>query len=157
MPLVYSEIGGITVASNATDEATVRRELKKIDDRYMLDCVPVDGGMCWTVLCRIGSDLPPWVVTNWLGDDGTPLPLSSGLVEKVKRLRVDGRGDYIDPEIANEKLRAKNAADFDELIDDAVRYRQRHRGQWRYFFGGSRIDPLAVRAARMKARGDDGR
>jgi hypothetical protein len=149
--LVYSEIGGITVASQASDEQSVRRDLKKIDDRYMLDCVPTSAGMCWIVLCRVGSEQPPLVVCNWLDEQGTPLPLSSGLVEKVRRLRVDGRFVQVDPETENQRLRQRNQEAFEDEIDEAVRYRLKHKGQWRYFFGEARLNPLAVRAARMKA------
>ena len=151
MSLVYSEIGGITVASHAADEQSVRRGLKQIDDRYMLDCVPSSRGMCWVVLCKVGSYTPPVVVCNWLADDGAPLPLSSGLVEKVKRLRVDSRFVQVDVEEENRKLRERTAQQFEDEIDDIVRHQQRHRGQWRYFFGDSRLNSRAIRAARMKA------
>jgi hypothetical protein len=120
VPLVHHETpSGLVVATQASDETSVRRALKQFDDRLMLDKMidPDWGRIVWQVLCRVAADQPPRVVFRWRGPDGEPLPLSHGLVEQAKRLHVASRAPREDPAAANDRLRARHEEAAGEEIE----------------------------------------
>ena len=151
MGYVLSSIGGVDVVTDATtDEDAVRRALKQIDDRYMLDAV---SGV-WVVLCRAGDAIPPITVLNWVDEYNRPLPLTHALVEKVKRLRADSRWREPDPHELNERRREKNAAEMDDYLDEIVR---KHTNRpLRFFMGDLNLNKRAIGVARRRGR-DNGR
>lgn len=155
MSRVLTEIGGLQVVTDATtDEDAVRRELKQIDDRYMLDAVPGSHGMTWVVLCRLGSDLPPRPVLNWTDGNDRPLPLTLALVEKVKRLRADSRWREPDADELNEALRAANRREMEDVTDEIVR--KHTNRELRFFMGDLNLNKRAIGVARRRGR-DNGR
>ena len=155
MSRVLSEIGGLHVVTDATtDEDAVRRGLKQIDDRYMLDSIPGPYGMVWIVLCRTGSETPPLPVLNWVDEQSRPLPLTYALVEKVKRLRADSRWREPDAHELNEKLREKTQAELDDYIDEIVK--KHSNRELRFFMGDLTLNKRAIGVARRRGR-DNGR
>jgi hypothetical protein len=94
MTLVTRELNsGLTVAEEAQDEKMIARALKQIDERYVLQKHPseVEGGWVYKVFCIVSEDQPAICIHTWCDDRGNPLPLSTGLLEDVKRWRPDAR------------------------------------------------------------------
>lgn len=125
MTLVYDHDpgSGLVVAREGAEEASVRAALKQFDSRLMLDYA-LDTyweRTVWQVLCRTGSDTPPMVVCRWRETDdpaSMPLPLSHGLVEKVKRLHVESRAPKVNADADNDALKASLKADADAEIEE---------------------------------------
>lgn len=122
MPLVYDHDpgSGLLVAREGAEEASVRRALKQFDPRLMLDYA-IDtewGRTVWQVLCRTGPDTPPAVVCRWRNPvSGEPLPLSHGLVERVRHLHVESRAPKPDADADNDALLARRRAEADEVTE----------------------------------------
>jgi hypothetical protein len=79
----------LAVCFNPTDEKTVARALRRLDDRLFLDPEvethgPYGPYVYMTVKHHIGSGHPPICVLEWRDAHG-PKPLSLALVEQVKR------------------------------------------------------------------------
>lgn len=94
MRLVTRETGtGLVVAEHSADEAALQHALREIDDRYVLQKHPGDvpGGFVFKVFCVVSEDQEAVCVLTWADDHGRPLPLSSGLIEEVKRWRPEAR------------------------------------------------------------------
>lgn len=94
MSFTYRDTGvGLVVAEEARDEAHVQAALKQIDARYVLQKHPgdVEGGWVYKVFCIVSEDQPAECIYTWCDDRGNPLPLSTGLIEDVKRWRPDAR------------------------------------------------------------------
>lgn len=124
VPLVYDhDPSGLLVARESASEEAVRRALKQLDSRLMLDYM-IDTEWqrtVWQVLCRVSADQPPAVVCRWRGVDGEPLPLSHGLVEKVRGLHMDSRAPRVDADAENQRLRDRIDADADAELEEIAR------------------------------------
>jgi hypothetical protein len=83
---------GLVLAEESADEAGLSRAIKEIDRRYVLQKNP-DGDRpdLYVVSCIVSEEEPPIRMLAWADDDGTPLPLSSGLVDEVKKWRPEAR------------------------------------------------------------------
>jgi hypothetical protein len=93
VPLVHrAHESGLVLAEESADEAGLGRALKQIDRRYILQKNP-DGDQpdLYVVSCIVNEDEPPIRILAWADDDGTPRPLSSGLVDEVKKWRPEAR------------------------------------------------------------------
>jgi hypothetical protein len=103
---------GLVLAEQAADGAGLRRALKDIDRNLVL--WPPDAmSPYWRVLERRGDDRPAETILTWMGMDATPLPLSSGILDEVQRLRKDARNRGLTVEERNAQLEAavrRNAA-----------------------------------------------
>lgn len=100
---------GLVLAEQAQDEARLCRALKEIDDRYVLQANPSEetGQLIYEVLCVWSEDHPPVKVMAWTDRHGNPLPLSSGLIEEVKKWRPEARERRgADADAHNDRLRA---------------------------------------------------
>lgn len=121
MALVYDHApSGLLVAREAAGEPSVRAALKQLDSRLMLDYMidPTWQRQVWQVLCHVATDQPPMVVCRWRDDaTGEPLPLSHGLVDRVRNLHVESRAPKPDPDIENDRHRERLTADADAEID----------------------------------------
>lgn len=111
---------GLFVASQASDEASVRRALKAHDPDLALtpDVDDETGQIVWTVMKRVGEQR--YIVCRWRDEthpDRTPLPLSHGLVEHVKRLDLNSRAPRIDVQAENDRLQASQREAADEEIE----------------------------------------
>jgi hypothetical protein len=94
MGLVMRETGsGLVLAEQAADEAGLSRALKQLDDRLVLQrhAGDVAGGWVYKVFTIVSDDEPAECVCTGADEYGNPLPLSSGLLDLVQRLRPDAR------------------------------------------------------------------
>lgn len=81
------------MAEHSRDEVSLQHALREIDDRYVLQKHPanVAGGFVFKVFCVVSEDQEAVCILTWADDHGRPLPLSSGLIEEVKRWRPEAR------------------------------------------------------------------
>lgn len=102
---------GLVLAEHGQDEATIRRALKRLDDRLRL--LP-PGSMAhgdlgpqpyWRVYRSVSDDRPPLHVFTWMGRDQEPLPLSAGILDAVQQLRKDSRNQGPTADERNEKIK----------------------------------------------------
>lgn len=104
---------GLFVAAETASPASVAALLRSHDDRLRL--VPGISEEHQTQIWRVyrwrGPDRPAECVCAWTTPDGTPLPLSSQLLEKVQQLDKTTVGAAPDPDIENAKLKAARAKD----------------------------------------------
>lgn len=105
------------------DEARLSAALKLIDPRYCLQKHRrdgVEGGWVYKVICLVSDTYAP-VVWTYMDEHGTPLPLSSGLLEQIQRARLDSREKGVAMEEHNRQreLRARKLED--ELVADTIR------------------------------------
>lgn len=125
MPLIESRLNsGLVLATNATDEASVRRALKQHDPDLTLtpDVDPDTNRIVWTVMKRVGETRH--VVCRWRDNqhpDRPPLPLSHGLVEHVKRLDVNSRAPRVDVQAENDRRRERQREEDTEMIAEYAR------------------------------------
>lgn len=76
------------------DESAISRALKQLDGRLILQKHArdrVDGGWVYKVLYNWSDSHPPRIVLTWMDDHGTPLPLSSGLIDLTQRHMLGAR------------------------------------------------------------------
>ena len=115
---------GLLVPEGAL-EAAVSRQLRELDPDLRL--VPQDsdayGQRIYKVFKYMGSERPAQFILMWGDGNGNPYPLSSALVEEIKRYDRGGRGHEAlpDPDEQNRKLnerkRKQDADDFDALAE----------------------------------------
>lgn len=132
---------GLVVAEESADEAALGHALKQIDRAYVLQKNP-DGDTpgLYVVACVVNEDEPPIRILAWADGNGEPLPLSSGLVEKVKAWHVGARNR---PETVDEynarvgaELERDRQRDAEAIFDDHRPYLQRGRVQVSLADGG---------------------
>jgi hypothetical protein len=121
---------GLVLAEQAADGAGLRRALKDIDRNLVL--WPPDAmSPYWRVLERRGDDRPAETILTWMGMDAAPLPLSSGILDEVQRLRKDARNRGLTVEERNAQLEAAVAKErrdgMDALADEYRPYLERER------------------------------
>ena len=134
MGLVTRTTGvGLVLAEHSQDEAGVKRALQQIDDRLVLQKHPaaVPGGWVYKVFRLVSDDTPPDLVCAWADEYGNPLPLTSGLVDKVNSLRRDapGKGVSVDEHNAAHVERARRIGreSAERVIEDHFAYVERGR------------------------------
>jgi len=70
---------------------SIVRALRGIDRRLFLEKqLTFQNDLVWCVVCDIGSGQPPVTLFEWRDPRGEPLPLDSGIVERVQRMERDG-------------------------------------------------------------------
>lgn len=108
----HSELG-FTVVENRGSEAQLQRALKQVDDRLVLQWHPgdVEGGFVYKVLKVVSEDEPAEYVTTWADEYGRPLPLSFGLVDRVKSQVLGSRNQGIDADEYNRRLSEQREKD----------------------------------------------
>lgn len=131
MSLITRELGGgLVVAELGMDGAALQHALAQIDDRLML--WPPDGmSPYWRVACRVSDWQEARVVCTWRAPDGSPLPLSSGILAEVDRLRLDGRNKEPDADEFNrqreEQVDREKRARGEAIVEDHRPYVERSR------------------------------
>lgn len=97
---------GLTLVENRGSEAELSRALKRIDDRLVLQRHPgnVEGGWVYKVLKIVSEDQPAVRITTWADEYGRPLPLSSGLLDRVQKLMVGARNQGVSTDDHNRQL-----------------------------------------------------
>lgn len=112
---------GLYVSEDAVDFNAVDKALYEVDDHLFLTWEVTDGAKAYRVLYDRG-DHEPAEICRWVNERGDPLPLSSGLVERVKSLRPrDGVVDLDASRKANEELERRQVADFEAEVDEIVK------------------------------------
>lgn len=116
--LIYSRTpSGLDVAFNAADERSVAQALREFDDDLRLVWKVVDGQKVWEVVHHNGSDKAATWITDWTDEDGDPLPLSHGLVQRVKELHMESRAPQHDPLDLNDAIERAAREELDAEID----------------------------------------
>lgn len=77
---------GLVLAEQAMDETAIGAALRQFDQRLSLQFRPP----YYVVVCSVSEYEAP-VVATWMDLHGRPLPLSSGLLEKVQAWHVGSR------------------------------------------------------------------
>lgn len=155
MSLVYSQTpSGLVVGSFAADDAAARRALREYDRdlRLVPPGIFVRGehesrSDAYRVYRYMGSDRDLRFVCGWWDDYGNPYAQLSiaGLLDMVKRLDLNTRGERFDSEAANAEVRARRMKDdHDQLRDLAHEFRGRLEGK--------RSSPLPRSASLVAAR-----
>ena len=137
-----SHRNGLYVVEDATDFRAIDRELSAIDERLFLDYEIRAGAKVYRVLYDRWPE-PPAEIVRW------PHPLSSGLVEELRKLRPREGVDLQAPLRANEEQAARELR---RLRARRRRDRRRHRAaDARHTLGGvtPRRLPRRSRARRM--------
>ena len=108
---------GLVLAEHSADEVGLGRALKQIDDRLVLQFRPP----FYVVVCVVSDEYAP-VVATWMDLYGRPLPLSSGLLEKVQAWRLDARNKPMGVDEHNalrqQRIEADREAMYEALRDD---------------------------------------
>jgi hypothetical protein len=115
------------------DEASVQRQLKRLDGRLVLQKHArdgVEGGWVYKVVCIVSDTLAP-IIYTWMDDYGNPLPLSSGLVDAVQSLLLGSRNKPEDEDAWNARVMAERNRDIERekqaMMDDHRPYVDRGR------------------------------
>lgn len=118
---------GLVVAEQSAAESSITHDLRLIDQRLFLVRDISESYRCevWKVFCHVSDWQPAIEVAVWCDDAGRPLPLSSGLLELVRKLRPENRAQRLDADAHNEQLRERRRRDFDADVDDLERHYRR--------------------------------
>lgn len=119
MPLTSRTHHGLTVVEHAADEHQIQRQLKEINDRLIL-WPPDATSAYYRVVFRVSDDKPVRDVCAWMDDYGNPLPLSSGLIDKVNRMRLDAPNKGLSVDEHNDRHRARMRAEMDARLEAVV-------------------------------------
>lgn len=108
--------------------STVARALQDYDDQLHL---ARDGHGLWRVYRTVGSEHRDVFICAWQDAQGKPLPLSMGLLEKVRQLDRNTREPAPDPDALNEAVQAELQRDrmreWQALYDDHAPIVQKKR------------------------------
>jgi hypothetical protein len=111
---------GLVLAENRTDEETVGRLLREIDDHLIL-VRDIDRQFqvdVWRVYLHISDWQDAVHICDWRDEiTGEPLPLSSGILNAVQLQRKENRNARLDEDAANAALVAKRRQEFDADVD----------------------------------------
>lgn len=122
MEVVLSGSGsGLLIAAESADERSVGALLRQHDPTLRLVPRFDEDRLCklWAVYRYRGPSDPSELVCLWQTRDGTPLPLSSNLLDLVQQLDRNTSSVAPDPDRSNRELlerRAKQKADDSEAI-----------------------------------------
>src|SRR5262245_42037120 len=104
------------------DEVAVERALKRLDGRFVLQKHSrdgVEGGWVYKVVCFVSDTYAP-VVLTWTDEHGTPLPLSSGIIDKMQSLQLSDRHGIEDPDEHNRKVVERVEKDRAEIAQAVI-------------------------------------
>lgn len=122
---------GLILSEQEQDGAGLRRALKQIDPDLRL-WAPDAMSPYWRVLLYRGEDKPAETILTWMDyETGEPLPLSSGVLERVERLRRDARNTGKSADELNaehvERLRRQRDEDREAIGEEYRPYLERGR------------------------------
>jgi hypothetical protein len=112
--------GGLVVCENLTDTHAVGRALAEMDDRLFLveDHDPLHQRVVYKVLRRVSDWQDAVHILDWRDEQTLePLPLSSGIIDAVQRLRPENRHKRVDEDQHNAQLVASRKREFEADID----------------------------------------
>lgn len=121
---------GLIVRQESSDYRSVLEALQQHDPALRLVPQHTEHGVMWQVLRYAGGDRPAEIVTGWYDENHDPLPLSHGLVEKVKLLDRNTRGRQEDPDVVNRRRSERQAErereESEDMARDFVKRTKRH-------------------------------
>jgi hypothetical protein len=83
--------GALYVVRERPNMESITRELRSIDQRLFLEKqITYQGDAVWCVVCDIGSGQPPVTLLEYRDRDREPIPLDSGIIDRVRRMERDG-------------------------------------------------------------------
>jgi len=100
------------LAEEVQDEPGLRRALREIDERLVLQFRPP----FYVVVCQVSDHYAP-VIATWMDLHGRPLPLSSGLLEKVQQARLGARNQPLSIDEHNARRLAEIEKDRDSMYE----------------------------------------
>jgi hypothetical protein len=103
---------GLVLAEHAQDEAGLARALRQIDSRLTLQFRPP----YYVVVCQVNDHYAP-VIATWMDIYGHPLPLSSGLLEKVQAARLGARNQPLSVDEHNAQRLADIESDRERMYE----------------------------------------
>lgn len=119
MSYVVSHHGSnLLVAAQAVDERAISHALKQLKPGLFLDIDHNEEHRCleYKVRLRYAKDQPPVFITAWRDDLGRPLPLSSALIELVKKLiETDTLSEAQE---ANRRMRERSQQEMGDEIEE---------------------------------------
>ena len=119
---------GLVLAEEVQGEPELRRALREFDDRLVLQLRPP----YYVVVCVVNDHYAP-VIATWMDLQGRPLPLSSGLLEKVQQARFGARNQPLSVDEHNARRQAEIEKDrermYEALRDDHAPTIERGRTQ----------------------------
>lgn len=119
--------GLVLAESICRDESQVVAALKEIDPRLALqkERANAEGGWKYRVLRVWSEDQPPTPILTWTDSYGNPLPLTFGLIDKVKIHMLGFRGNdyYVSADEHNAKVQAERDK---QRADDLAAIRDEH-------------------------------
>lgn len=125
-----TQSGLILAENDGGGWAGLRRALRQIDDRLVL-WPPDVMSPYWRVLYRVSDDKPAETILTWMNDDGSPRELSSGILERVRKLdRRDGQQGPTADELNqqhDERLKRQRESELEALKDEYRPYLDRGR------------------------------
>lgn len=126
---------GLLLAEQATEEPQLRHALRRFDDQLRLlpprAVFPGTATGYWRVVRMVADDRPALPVLTWMDATGAPIPLSTGILEELQRLRRDSRNQGPDVDERNaaleEQVRRERADAMEALHDEYEPYLERGR------------------------------
>lgn len=119
----YLRKSGLVVAEESADEAGLQRALEQLDSRLILTR-EVDrrhGCFVWNVHVNWATDRPATHVLRYEDERGRPLPLSSGLLERVRERLAADPDSHVEADRRNDKLTDEVARLIEEASSEAAR------------------------------------
>ena len=112
--------GSLAVVENTVDRRRIERELRGLDPQLFLDAeIDLRHRFVWTVKYHVGSEHPPHLVFEWRDQKtNEPLPLTMGIVDRVKRLEGAGHTVFREVSEHNRRLVAEREARSDQAYTD---------------------------------------
>ena len=155
MSLVPSQTdSGLTVLMHGSDEVAVSRALRDYDRDLRL--VPQDsdayGQRVYKVYRYNGPERRADFVLLWGDDYGNPYPLSMAILERVKTLDKNQRGnaEYVNEDEHNRRLREKRDKEYDAGVEEVKAEELRRKGR---IYVYHRSPAFAAARRRGRARG----
>ncbi len=143
---------GLILAEHGSNEHSVRSQLRALDPDLILTVETNERHRCFEyVVVKTRGDQEAVEICRWRDHAGRPLPLSSGILEHVNRLRADARTPYGDPAEHNERLTEQIRRAMEDASIDAAREIENRRGRIPAFH---RSRQLYLTRARARSRGE---
>lgn len=142
---------GIVYPAEGMDGARIRAALKEHDRNLDLTQYADPHWNCWVykVVYAVSPERQE-VLFAWRDPNGRPLPLSSGLIDKVKLLDKNTSVAAPDPDVKNEELKEKREQDWADTREDLTKSYLRES---KYTTILPRSRNLYLARARARARG----
>lgn len=123
----YLAKSGLVVAEDAPDETGLQRALEQLDPRLVLtrEVSRRHGCYVWHVHVNWATDRPAMHVLRWEDEYGVPLPLSSGLLERVRERLAGDPDSAAVADRMNDAHVARVERDLQEAYEEAARVASR--------------------------------